>query len=229
MTLDELNKYVTEEMKIIFGISSATDLYQLAFIVSRLDEGPILEIGTWLGRTAYAMAMHKNTKSILHLVDPFESNFTGGQPYPQANLDIYRDANSGTLNEEFLKLKELIYEHNGNLPAVKHVLKDFLSTIEFHKTHSEDFELTFEPKFAFIDGGHIYQDCYGDLKKVVQYDNTLIAVHDYDQDDVKKACDNIVQEYNRKSYATNNMFYILDINNYYEPLIIELLTKLDDE
>jgi hypothetical protein len=59
--------------------------------------------------------------------------------------------------------------------------------------------------------------------------NTLIAIHDYDQDDVKKACDNIVQEYNRKSYAANNMFYILDVNNYYETLIIELLAKLDDE
>jgi predicted O-methyltransferase YrrM len=98
MTLDELNKYITEEAKIVFGISSATDLYQLAFIVNRLDEGPILEIGTWLGRTAYAMAVNKNAKSILHLVDPFESNFTGGQPYPQANLDIYRNANPGNSN-----------------------------------------------------------------------------------------------------------------------------------
>ena len=231
MTLNELNKYVTEEMKIIFGITPENDLYQLAFIVSRLDEGPILEIGSWLGKTAYTMACYKTPNSVLHLIDPFESDFNLGKPYPQADITThYRKYNLGTSDQEVFKLQEMIYEHQGdNLPAVKYVLKDFLSTVEFHKTHSQDFELTFEPKFAFIDGGHTYQECYGDLKKVVQYDNTLIAVHDYNQDDVKNACDTIVREYDRKSYATRNMFYILDTSNHYEPLIIELLAKLDYE
>jgi len=229
MKINEFNKYFIEKVNAVFGISSATDLYQLAFIVSRLDEGPILEIGTWLGRSAYTMALHKNTKSILHLVDPFESDFDTNNPYPQADITThYRKHNPAASDEEVFKLQDMIYEYQGdNLPAVRYVLKDFLDTIVFHKMLSENFDLTFEPKFAFIDGGHTYQECYSDLKKVLQYDNTLVAIHDYDCDDVKNACDTIVREYNRKSYAANNMFYILDINNHYESLIIEILSNLD--
>jgi len=228
MTLDELNSYVTEEMKVIFGISSATDLYQLAFIVSRLDEGPILEIGTWLGRTAYTIAQYKKPNSILHLVDPFESDFDNTCLYPKADIiQYYKHHNSKTSDEEITKLQDLINEHKGNLPAVQYVLNNFLPTIVFHKTRSENFELTFEPKFAFVDGGHTYEECHSDIKKIIKYDNTLIAVHDYDCAEVKQACDELVQEHNRKSYVANNMFYILDVNNYYESLIIELLEKLD--
>lgn len=223
---EELKKIVNDDILSKFGIVLKEDLYQLAYIVSRLDEGPIIEIGSWLGKSAYAMSCYKNPNSVLHLIDPFESSFNDGKPYPQADLTIYRHENPGTSDEEVLKLKNMIYEHRDNLPAVKYVLSNFLSTTEFHKTRSENFELTFEPKFAFIDGGHTYEECYGDLKKVIQHNDTLIAVHDYDKDDVKKACDDIVQEYNRKSFAARNMFYILDSNNYYESLITDLLKNL---
>ena len=225
---EELNSIVTTDLESKFGIVLKEDLYQLAYIVSRLDEGPIIEIGSWLGKTAYTMSRYKTPNSVLHLIDPFESDFNSGKPYPQADITtFYRADNLATSDQEVAKLQGMIYEHQGdNLPAVKYVLKDFLDTTVFHKMLSENFELTFEPKFAFIDGGHTYEDCYGDLKKVIQHNNTLIAVHDYDQDDVKKACDDIVQEYNRKSFAARNMFYILDSNNYYESLITDLLKNL---
>jgi len=221
---EELNSIVTTDLESKFGIVLKEDLYQLAYIVSRLDEGPIIEIGSWLGKTAYTMSRYKTPNSVLHLIDPFESDFNSGKPYPQADITtFYRADNLATSDQEVAKLQGMIYEHQGdNLPAVKYVLKDFLDTTVFHKMLSENFELTFEPKFAFIDGGHTYEECYGDLKKVIQHNNTLIAVHDYDQDDVKKACDDIVQEYNRKSFAARNMFYILDSNNYYESLITDL-------
>jgi hypothetical protein len=225
---EELNSIVTTDLESKFGIVLKEDLYQLAYIVSRLDEGPIIEIGSWLGKTAYTMSRYKTPNSVLHLIDPFESDFNSGKPYPQADITtFYRADNLATSDQEVAKLQGMIYEHQGdNLPAVKYVLKDFLDTTVFHKMLSENFELTFEPKFAFIDGGHTYEECYGDLKKVIQHNNTLIAVHDYDQDDVKKACDDIVQEYNRKSFAARNMFYILDSNNYYESLITDLLKNL---
>jgi len=225
---EELNSIVTTDLESKFGIVLKEDLYRLAYIVSRLDEGPIIEIGSWLGKTAYTMSRYKTPNSVLHLIDPFESDFNSGKPYPQADITtFYRADNLATSDQEVAKLQGMIYEHQGdNLPAVKYVLKDFLDTTVFHKMLSENFELTFEPKFAFIDGGHTYEECYGDLKKVIQHNNTLIAVHDYDQDDVKKACDDIVQEYNRKSFAARNMFYILDSNNYYESLITDLLKNL---
>jgi len=227
---EELNSIITEELLSKFGIVLNEDLYQLAYIVSRLDPGPIIEIGSWLGKTAYTMSRYKTLNSVLHLIDPFESDFNNGKPYPQADITIYRSENLGTSDEEVLKLKNIIYEHQGdNLPVVKYVLKDFLSTTVFHKMLSENFDLTFEPKFAFVDGGHTYDECYGDLDKILKYSNTLIAVHDYDQDDVKKACDDIVQEYNRKSFEARNMFYILDSNNHYENLITDLLKKLHHE
>lgn len=223
---DELNRIVTEDMLSKFGILLSEDLYQLAYIVSRLDEGPIIEIGSWLGKSAYAMSRYKNPNSILHLIDPFESSFDDYTPYPRGDLSVYREGNLATPHEEYIHLQKLIYKHKNNLPAVRYVLKDFLSTTVFHKTLSENFDLTFEPKFAFVDGGHTYQECYGDLKKIIKYPNTLIAVHDYDQDEVTRACDDIAREYNRKSFAACNMFYILDRNALHEPLITELLKNL---
>ena len=227
----ECNQVVTDDMISKFGIVLKEDLYQLAYIVSRLDPGPIIEIGSWLGKTAYTMACYKTTNSVLHLIDPFESAFGGGKPYPQADITThYRKDNLATSDQEVFKLQGMIYEHQGdNLPAVKYVLKDFLDTTVFHKMLSENFDLTFEPKFAFVDGGHTYNECYGDLKKIIKYSNTLIAVHDYDQDDVKKACDDIVQAHDRKSFEARNMFYILDSNNHYENLITDLLKKLHHE
>jgi hypothetical protein len=225
---DELRRIVTDRMLSKFGIVLKEDLYQLAYIVNELDEGPIIEIGSWLGKTAYTMSCYKKPNSVLHLIDPFESDFEGNKPYPQANITkYYREGNSATPDDEVATLQNMIYEYKDNLPAVKYVLKDFLSTTVFHKTRSENFELTFEPKFAFVDGGHTYQECYGDLNKILKYSNTLIAVHDYDQDDVKKACDDAVREHNRKSFAARNMFYILDSNNYYESLITNLLKNLN--
>jgi hypothetical protein len=224
---EELNSIVTDDMNSKFGIALKEDLYQLAYIVSSLEEGPIIEIGSWLGKTAYTMSRYKNPNSVLHLIDPFESDFEGNNSYPQANLTkYYRESNSDCPHEECIHLQKLIYKHKHNLPAVRYVLKDFLSTTVFHKTLSENFELTFEPKFAFVDGGHTYQECYSDLKKIMQYPNTLIAVHDYDQDDVKKACDDIAREYNRESFTACNMFYILDSKSYYKTLITDLLKKL---
>lgn len=228
---DEMNRLVTKDMLSKFGVVLNEDLYQLAFIVGKLEEGPIIEIGTWLGKTAYAMSCNKNPNSVLHLIDPFESDFDSGKPYPQADITThYKKNNPHTPDEEVAKLQGMIYENQGdNLSAVKYVLNDFLSTTVFHKTLSENFELTFEPKFAFVDGGHTYEECYSDLNKIVKYDNTLIAVHDYDQDDVKRACDDIVQEHNRISFTARNVFYILDKNAHYKPLIEDLFKNLHVE
>ena len=227
---DEFDKFITPDMMSRFGITPPIDLYQLAYIVSHLEEGPILEIGTWLGSSAYTMAHHKKSNSILHLVDPFESDFDNTNLYPKANIvQTYKHNNPETTDEEITKLQDLINEHKDNLPAVQYVLNNFLPTIVFHKTRSENFELTFEPKFAFVDGGHTYEECHSDIKKIIKYDNTLIAVHDYDCDEVKQACDDIVKKYNRKSFEARKMFYILDHNARYEPLITELLKKLHHE
>ena len=225
---DEFDKFITQDMRSRFGITPPEDLYQLAYIVSQLEEGPILEIGTWLGKTAYTMAHHKKPNSILHLVDPFESDFDNTRMYPKADIiHHYKHHNPETSDEDISKLQDLINNSDDNLPAVQHVLKDFLSTIVFYKTHSENFELTFEPKFAFVDGGHTYKECHSDIKKIIKYDNTLIAVHDYDCTEVKQACDELVKEYNRKCFTGNNILYILDSNNKYELLITSLLKNLD--
>ena len=64
-------------------------------------------------------------------------------------------------------------------------------------------------------------------RRGLKYDNTLIAVHDYDCTEVKQACDELVKEYNRKCFTGNNILYILDSNNKYELLITSLLKNLD--
>jgi hypothetical protein len=108
---EELNSIVTEELLSKFGIVLREDLYQLAYIVSRLDPGPIIEIGSWLGKTAYTMSRYKTPNSVLHLIDPFESNFNSGKPYPQADITThYRKDNLPTSDEEVFKLQEMIYE-----------------------------------------------------------------------------------------------------------------------
>lgn len=220
-------KFITDDILSKFGIVESVDLYQLAYIVSKLEEGPIVEIGTWLGKSAYTMSLYKNKNSVLHLVDPFESSFgSSNNSYPQADLLVYKENNSTTPDDVVLKYRQIIFDTKDNLPVVKDVLKDFLSTTVFHKMRSENFKLTFEPKFAFIDGGHTYQECYDDIKKFVRYDNILIAVHDYDQLDVKLACHNIANEHDRKLLFSHQMCYILDKNCQYESLIREILSTL---
>jgi hypothetical protein len=216
------DRYLTRECSMQFGIIDRHELAQLAYIVSNIKNGPILEIGTWLGKTAFTMSFYKKSNIILHLIDPFESSF-GSFRYPEENIkEYYASMNPETPVEQIDKLQSLIYEHKGNLEAVKYVLADYLDTTVFHKTRSQDFVLDFSPEFAFVDGGHTYEEVYSDLEKILVHENCLIACHDYDQEPVKIACDTITAKFNRTSVVINQMAYILDKQETKKSIIIEL-------
>jgi len=217
-----------EKINSKFGIINSSDIRQLMAVSSLIEEGPILEIGTWLGKSAYVIACSKKENVIIHCVDPFMSDFDNTYLYPKALLTKYYLDYCSNLDFEYIKhLENMIVENSGdNLPAVKFQLKEYLDSIVFHRCKSQNFSLDFSPQFAFIDGGHSYEECYSDLKKVIVYEECLILVHDYDIPDVREACHMIIKEYKRYFVKCNkNMFYILDKEMKYKDKVLGIVSK----
>ena len=220
------NLYLKKEYDSLFGVIDSFSQAQLAFMSSRIENGPILEIGSWLGKSSYIIADNKKSNVVLHCVDPFMSSFEGEKPlYPQADIvKYYLNHNSKDAHDLAVKLKELIYEHRSNVEAVKFVLSKFLDTVVLHQTLSQHFTLDFAPEFAFIDGGHTYEECFSDLNKVIVHNNCLIAVHDYDQIEVAKAVTDTVQMHNKDLYVVGTMAWIIEKGNSKKSLIDELVS-----
>lgn len=213
-----------EKVNSKFGIIGGSDISQLMALASRIENGPILEIGTWLGKSAYAMACSKKEHIVIHCVDPFSSLFPGS---PQPELKKYYYHHNDLLPEQYVDyLENLILSNNGDyLPATKFQLEEYLDSIIFHRSKSQDFVLDFKPEFAFIDGGHTFEECLSDIEKVIINDETLIAIHDYDQPDVKEACDSSVIKYNRESFSCHTMFYIVDKDKKFKQPLFDILSK----
>jgi hypothetical protein len=137
--------------------------------------GDILEIGTWKGRSAAYLSFHLSKGERLFLSDVFSAPATDKYPeYPSA--DDVRRAIVG-LNQD--SVDSLIFL----LGDSRHLVLPDRTSI----------------RFAHVDGGHSFDECYSDLSAVSPFicAGGVIAVDDYDHPDwpeVMTACDSWLEE-----------------------------------
>lgn len=137
--------------------------------------GDLLEIGTWKGRSAAFLSFFVRSGERLYLSDVFSAPATDKYPeYPSA--DSVRDAVLG-LNP------------------------DAAGRMVFIEGDSRQLALPGEPRlrFAHVDGGHSFDECLADLRRVgpLVCAGGVVAVDDYDHPDwpeVKPATDQWLAE-----------------------------------
>lgn len=144
-------------------------------MIDRFNSGTFVEIGAWKGRSAcYVGERIKETGKDIkyYVVDHFKG--TKGEVH---DFDV--DVINGTLYETFLK----------NIDP----LKDYINVL---KGDSKDMYVFFPPKsidLLFLDGSHYYKDVKRDIKLWLPKVKGVIAGHDYDNPEVKKAVDEMLK------------------------------------
>ena len=160
-------------------------LYKLASMVP--DEGSILELGCFLGRSTSALFNGKSSTVKLTVVDSFEPltmyspqvdifqiriNETHGGKY----VDAYGSRELYAAAQELTKL-------TGNwLAGFRHCVGDDIFTnIDLHQAYSADFKLDENGyNLAFIDASHVKEDVVNDISKFINNNKTLIVGDDFD-------------------------------------------------
>ena len=166
-------------VKAIPGFFNYDDAQHFALIL-RMQEalglkGDILEIGTWKGRSAAFLGCFLREGERLILNDVFSAPATDKYPEYPSPQEV-RD-------------------------AVLRFSPDIASSLLFIEGNCRSSRLPADAKlrFAHVDGGHSFDECYADLKQVAQFvvPGGVIAVDDYDHPDwpeVKPAMDRWLAE-----------------------------------
>ena len=150
------------------GWMSLRDLEVLHYIASCVPEnGNILEVGPFLGRSTSALLDGKKNNVSLDVVD----TFTGISPNAPCS-DI--SGNWGL----FTQLRNTAIETGDWETSFKICQGDNLEKMNVFKCASQSFQIEKFYNFTFIDAGHKFQDVYFDINKFIN--NTgLIAGDDF--------------------------------------------------
>ena len=154
------------------GWTSDLELKILEDLASNVPEnGSILEVGSFLGRSTSALFNGKKTSVSLDVVDPFylssiyspTSNFL----YIQGDLDMLK------------KAKQLALKTNSWRKSFEFCLgKNIVKKINVYNTSSQEFQVNKKYDLVFIDGDHTRDAVTHDLRKFLS-DETLIVGDDF--------------------------------------------------
>ena len=157
------------------GWMSETDLLILSRLASHVPEnGNILEVGSFLGRSTYALYAGKPASAHLEIVDTFKlsNNYS---------LNINPSTLDGSI--ELINDAKNIASKNGNwLEAFKHcITPEIADQLTINSVSSEDYELVKHFDMIFIDANHSLTNIKADIKKFVNA-TTLLVGDDFGHD-----------------------------------------------
>jgi len=148
------------------------------------ENGSIVEIGCFLGRSVSALYSGKNESVTLDVIDPFD----GKVQY--SNLNITNYTASYLLGNESLFIEaQKIANQSDWIQAFKFCVGDEVANnVTLHVMKSNDFKKEKHYDLTFIDGSHFYADVVHDLVKF-STDEGLIIGDDFSKmyPDVVKA------------------------------------------
>jgi hypothetical protein len=129
------------------GMMPLYDALPLLSILALEDPKEVLEIGTFMGHTARAMAETLDS-AVIHTVD-LPEDFAGDKP------------GSGSIPKDDFHLiaKRRVGREFKDAPFANRVIQHFGDTAEL------DFSALGKPTFFFIDGSHTYEYCKNDTDK----------------------------------------------------------------
>lgn len=158
-------------------------LHKLASIVP--DNGAILEVGCFLGRSTAALYAGKKQSVSLTVVDTFQTH-TGYD----TDYDIFKErvSEEGVTYVDAFGSKELyntariLASNEGNwLNGFRHCVgEDIYNSLYVNKTKFDDFDTSnANYNLAFIDASHAKEDAVHDIKRFIDKPNTLIVGDDF--------------------------------------------------
>ncbi len=154
---------------IIEGWMSVRELSFLSTLCSELEDNSVIfEIGSYIGKSARAMADNSPDSSKIYCIDPWD-------------YEIY------TTNQGKVIINDTTYyQFRCNLQDHIQSGKVIPSRMKW-----EEFSPGFmKANFIFIDGDHDYENVRCDIEKALDYsnpDSCIIAGHDYDWPEVRRA------------------------------------------
>lgn len=159
-------------------------LYRLASLVP--ENGSILEIGCFLGRSTMALYAGKKSSVSLTVVDTFQKH-TGydvdsnifKERLNSENGSIYVDAFGDP--ELYKKAQELANASDSWLGGFRHCVgEEVYNSIYVNKIKFDDFD-TSNAKYdlVFIDASHELQDVVNDIKRFIGNQDSLIVGDDF--------------------------------------------------
>jgi len=147
-----------DKAKWIMGWMTVEELSFLAEVSQDLKAGSVvLEIGSFCGRSARAIADNSPGSCLIYCIDPWEFKI------PAADELIIVD--ESTYKQFCLNLYDHIF-NNKVIPVI---------------SKWEDFRPSGKADFIFIDGSHAYEAASRDIAKAIEYTKPggMIAGHDY--------------------------------------------------
>lgn len=170
------------------GWTSRIKLETLAKLASEVPEGGwIVEIGSYVGRSSYALGMNKKDSVLLTCIDPW--------PTEKFNQVPLRTTLYGTDHEQ---MHYSIEQWKKNTQGIKNV-----ETIRMWMPLDVNSSLIFKKKahLLFIDGGHTYEETHQNLHDWVMHrmaPGGKVIIDDYRDSDwpcVTNAVDDFVNQY----------------------------------
>jgi hypothetical protein len=128
-----------------------------------LQMDSVVEIGSWMGRSTHALL--SGCKGSVYSVDHFMGS---ADPIETGHRNVFSD----------------FYDNVGQFKNLKILRVDSLAAAGVIEDKSID--------FAFIDGGHMYEEAKADIKAWLPKAKKLIAVHDCDSPPVAKAIEEVL-------------------------------------
>lgn len=158
--------------KNIPGWMSIRDLSILENLASLVRPGgTILEVGSFVGRSTYALYNGKPSSVKLSVIDTFEI------VKPYIPNTIINNINGDT--DMIYKIVELANKTNSWLDSFKYCLgNDIVSDINIYKQRVEEFAVIKHPDMVFIDGDHTAESVLANMQKFLNKD-TLIVGDDF--------------------------------------------------
>lgn len=152
VTLDEIlgDRKATIKLNVVKyedGMLPSHEAMALLAILVAENPGEVLEIGTYMGHTAKAMAENLNN-SIIHTVD-LSPDFSEPQ-----------DAKGGPPKDDFHLIRRRVVGREFKGQAIEQRIKQ-----HFGDTAVMSFQAFGSPTFFFIDGSHTYEYCKQDSEK----------------------------------------------------------------
>jgi len=217
MTLEQ--EFLDQDLLARIGIVDPHSLAQLAFIATRIRQGPIVEIGPWLGRVSRTVARYSHPLVDLHLVDTWRSDSGLGLGFMLNQLDHYREFCPQVPAEEFQRLQALTDRKETTLAACREVMEPYLNRVQFHQMLSQDYVWPSSVEWAIIDGSDRAQQTSHDIESALSRGALVTVLNPHAR---QLSINTAVQLYQTSAVTTGSLAHLLDVNRQHRDTILDL-------
>jgi hypothetical protein len=140
------------------------------------ESGIIVEAGSYLGRSSYAIAANLNPTCTLHCIDIWDTNLLYFSVEDQ--LSQFEQNNTKGSKKKMQRAARLAQKTGSWYPGWAMFTQDFVNAIPF-KMRISDYTIPDNVSAVFIDGNHEYHDVLADIRKFNVNEEILLIGDDF--------------------------------------------------